>query len=414
MSRRQHLLDLRPLRSGTAYRGLWASTSLSGLGMQLTTVAVLYQVWELTRSPVWTGAIGLAHGIPMIVFGLVGGHLADTVDRRRLVQWSTAGQALGAAALAVQALLGVGSLALVLALVAAQTACGAVGAPARRTFVPRLLPAHLVGAGIALQMLSFQATMLVGPALAGLLIGWVGVAACYVVDAATFAIAWYAVRRLPSMPPDGGGAGKGVDAVVGGLRMIARRPVLRGSFLADLAATVLAMPIALFPLVNQERFDGDPRTLGLFFSAVAVGGVSAGLLSGSVTRARRSGLVQLGAAVVWGAMIAGFGLATPLWLALGALAVAGAADTVSVVSRAAMVQLVTPDSHRGRVSAVDHVVGVAGPDLGNVRAGLVAGWTSAPVALVTGGVLCIVGVVVVGLTHRELREVELAPAPARS
>lgn len=138
------------------------------------------------------------------------------------------------------------------------------------------------------------------------------------------------------------------------------------------------MPIALFPLVNEIRFGGNPRTLGLFLSAVAVGGITAGLLSGTVTHWRRSGLVQLSAAGIWGLALACFGLAGPLWLALGCLAVAGAADTVSVVTRSALVQLETPDAYWGRVSSVEHVIGVAGPELGNFRGGLLASVTSAP------------------------------------
>lgn len=409
MSARHTLLDLRPLRASRDYRRLWAGTSLSGVGLQLTTVAVLFQVWELTGSPLWTGMIGLAHGVPMIAFGLVGGTLADAVDRRTLVRWTTIGQVLSAAALAGQALAGLDSLALVLGLVAVQAGCSALGAPAGRTFVPRLLPRHLVPAGIALQMVAFQAAMLVGPAVGGLVIARWGVAVCYLVNALTFLVSLYGVWRLPSMRPEGEAARPGPRAALDGLRVIGRRPALRGSFVTDLFATVLAMPVALFPVVNEIRFGGDPRTLGLFLTAVAVGGVTAGLFSGAVTRAPRLGSVQLVAAAVWGAALAGFGLTGPVWLALGMLAVAGAADTVSVTTRAALVQLDTPDSHRGRVSSVEHIVGVAGPDLGNVRAGLVAGAIGAPLALVVGGVGCVVGVAAVALTTPSLRRYRVAP-----
>lgn len=178
----------------------------------------------------------------------------------------------------------------------------------------------------------------------------------------------------------------------------------------DLSATLLAMPIALFPLVNEIRFDGDPQTLGLFLSAVAVGGISAGLLSGTVTRWPRAGVVQLTAAGIWGLALAGFGLPGPLWLALGCLAVAGAADTVSVITRSTLIQLETPDAYRGRVSSVEHVIGVAGPELGNFRGGLLASATSATFSLVAGGLSATLAIAAVAATNRTLRAYRTQPA----
>lgn len=452
MSPTRHLLDLRPLRESPPFRRLWLASMLAGLGGQVAVVAVLFQVWESTRNPFWVGAIGLAQAVPMITLGLVGGPLADVLDRRLVSLWSTGAQALAALGLASQAVLGELPLTAVLALVAAQTGAGALGAPARRTFTVRLLPRRSVAAGIALLMLSFQAGMLVGPALGGVLIDVASVGACYLLNALALVVSWFAVRSLPPMrperpardpeapAPEGKASSPDAEApapdaeapapevvppepdrapalarllrrlrtavaMLGdGVVLIAHRPVLRGSFLVDLAATLLAFPVALFPMLNDERFGGDPRTLGLFLSSMAVGGLLAGVWSGAVTRARRLGLVQLGAATVWGMALLAFALSGPVWLALGFLAVAGAADTVSVTSRAAMVQLDTPDSLLGRVSSVEHVIGVAGPDVGNMRAGAVAGLTTPQVAAVTGAALCVVGVAVVGLTHRSVRD----------
>lgn len=349
--------------------------------------------------------------MPLLVFGLVGGTLADAIDRRSLVRWATVGQAVAGLALAAQALAGVESLSLVLGLVSAQSAASAVGAPARRTLIPRLLGPEQVGAGIALQLLTFQGAMLIGPALGGLVIGQWGVGACYLTFAGMVLLSLYGVIRLPSMPPEGAGTRPGLRSTVAGFTYVRQRPVLRGSFASDLAATLLSMPVALFPLVNEERFGGDPETLGLFLSCIAVGGIAASLFSGLVTRADRPGPIQLGAAAVWGLALAGFGLVAPLWLALALLVAAGAADTVSVTSRGLMVQLATPDSHRGRVSAVDHVVGVAGPDVGNFRAGLVAGLTSAPVALATGGLACAAVTGWIAWRNRPLRDFRVSHAP---
>ncbi|GLX01879.1 MFS transporter [Microtetraspora sp. NBRC 16547] len=412
MTWRERLTDIRPLRGSQPFRDLWIGSSLASIGQQIAVVAVLLQVWDLTRSPLWTGAIGLATGVPLLLLGLVGGSLADTVDRRSLVRAATVGQLITAVGLVVQAAAGNQSVSLLLALVAAQSGCAALGAPARRTFPVRLLPADQVAAGLALQNIAFQASMLIGPALAGIVLAQWRYPAAYAIQVVASAASLIAVVRLPPMPvPRAANEQQaGYDPrrrrgpTRGGWRIILRRPTLWGSFTIDLAATVLAMPIALFPLINEIRFEGDPRTLGLFLSAIALGGLGAGLFSGAVTRLHRSALVQIVAATVWGLALAGFGLAGPLWLALLCLAVAGAADTVAVVTRGALVQLETPDHYRGRVSSVEHVIGIAGPEIGNFRGGLLASLTSAPLALLAGGLAAAATVVSVGLINRPLRD----------
>ncbi|MFF8386982.1 MFS transporter [Streptomyces kanasensis] len=404
MSRRVRFLDTRPLRSSRPFRSLWIGSAASQLGGQIALVAVLAQVWDLTGSPVGTGAIGLATGLPMVVFGLLGGTLADAVDRRAIVRATTAGQVLAAGGLCAQALAGNRDVPVLFALVVLGAACGALGAPARRTFPVRLLPADQVAAGLALSNLSFQVAMLGGPALAGLVIARWDLPAAYAAQAVASMVALLSLLHLPAMRPEGADAAGGRRRPErGGLRTVLRRPTLWGSLGTDPSATLLAMPVALFPLVNEIRFDGDPRTLGLFLSAVAVGGVTAGLLSGTVTRRRRGGLVQLTAAGTWGLALAGFGLAEPLWAALGCLAVAGAADTVSVITRGALVQVETPDAYRGRISSVEHVIGVAGPELGNFRGGLLASVTSAPLALVAGGLSAALAVAAVAAANAPLR-----------
>lgn len=411
---RVRFLDTRPLRSSRSFRDLWIGTSISQLGSQIANVAVLAQVWDLTGSPVGTGAIGLATGLPIVLFGLLGGTLADTVDRRAVVRATTAGQLLAAAGLCAQALADNRNVLLLLALVAMGTSCSALGAPARRTFPVRLLPGDQVAAGLALTNVSFQAAMLAGPAMAGLIIARWDFPAAYATQAVAMAVSMLAVIRLPAMRPEGADvAGARRRPERGGWRIVLRRPTLRGSLATDLCATLLAMPVALFPLVNEIRFEGDPQTLGLFLSAVAVGGITAGLLSGTVTRWRRAGLVQLSAAVVWGLALACFGLAGPLWPALLCLAVAGAADTVSVVTRSALVQLETPDAYRGRVSSVEHVIGVAGPELGNFRGGLLASATSAPFALVFGGLSAALAIATVAATNGPLRAYRTPSASAK-
>lgn len=399
-------VDTRPLRDA-AFRRFWIGGTLSGLGSQMSVVAVLAQVWDLAGDPIAVGAIGLAQAAPMIVLGLAGGQLADTLDRRTLVVITTAGQTIAATLLAIQAIAGVTSLGLVLGLVALQSGCGGLGAPARRTFVSRLLPVDQVSAGVTLSHLSFQGAMLVGPALAGSVTAVWGVAVCYLIDAATYLVAFYSVLRLPPMPHADGGTRPKLGALWAGWRFIGSRPVLRGAFVSDLLATVLAMPVALFPMINEERFEGSPNTLGLFLSAIALGGIAAGAAAGTVTRRGRPGAVMLAACAVWGASLIGFGLGRDLWLVLACLVVAGAADTIAVVTRGTIVQVATPDPLRGRVSAVEHVLGVSGPDLGNFRAGLVASVSSASVAAVVGGAVCLAGVVAMAVTNRSLRRFDI-------
>ncbi|MER6065586.1 MFS transporter [Streptomyces sp. NPDC001792] len=400
----QPLIDVRPLRTSPLFRRLLVGRTVSTLGGFMTMVTVMYQVWDMTRSTAWTGAVGLAQAVPLVVFGLFAGAWVDRADRRRIYLTATVGQAACSALLAVQGFTGHVPVAAVLALVAAQAAFSALGAPAAGVFVPRLLPKDQVAAGLALNQVTGQSMMLLGPALAGVLLGWLGIGICYLLDALSFGVSFYGAFGLPALPPQGEPSRAGLHGVLDGLRFLAGHRVVRGALITDLAATVLCFPVSLFPLVNAERFGDDPRTLGLFLSALAVGGITATALSGAVTRLGRPGTVMLGAAAAWGAALALFGLTTNPWLGLALLAVAGAGDAISVVSRSTIVQTRTPDALLGRVTAAEQIVSQAGPSLGNVRGGLVAGWTSGATSLITGGLLCLLAVATVTATTPELRD----------
>src|SRR4051812_29295611 len=304
---RRFVLDLRPLRESADFRRLWTGSSLSILGGQMTGFAVTLQVYRMTHSSVAGGGVGLASGAPLVLLGLFGGAFADAVDRRRLVLATNIGSVLVSALLAAQAFAGLGLLWPLYALVAVQSLLGAVGAPARRTFVPRLLPAAQVPAGVALNQLSFQAGMMAGPALAGLVTAAGGLRLCYLADVASFGGTLYALARLPPMPPHGGSARPGVAAVVEGLRFVRRTPVLAGIFLADLDAMVLGMPFALFPALNAAHYGGTPQTLGLLGAAPAVGGLMGTALSGPGGRGARPRPAPLGAGAGWGGGVAGVG-----------------------------------------------------------------------------------------------------------
>ncbi|MFC4033371.1 MFS transporter [Streptomyces polygonati] len=403
MGVRHALLDLTPLRTSAPFRRLWAGQALSALGGQMALVAVMFQIWEMTDSTAWTGAVGLAQAIPLVVLGLFTGSLVDRVDRRKFYLVTTSGQAVCSLILALQGFLGNFPAAGLLLLVATQSCFVAGSGPASRTFIPGLLPKQQLAAGLALNRIAFQGAMLIGPALGGLTVGGLGVAGCYLIDALTFAAAIIGALGLPRMNPGNEPARPGLRGALDGLAFLARTPVIRGALLTDLATTVLSMPVSLFPLVNAEWFDNSPRTLGLFLTAIAAGGVAASLFSGAFTRLPHPGLVMLGGSATWGAALALFGLSPDPWTGLAFLALAGAADTVSVVSRSTIVQLHTPIELLGRVSAAEQIVGQAGPDIGNMRGGLVAGATSGTTALVSGGLLCITAVALIGTTTPGLR-----------
>ena len=397
MASRRLLADLTPLRESSAYRRLWLGSSLSSVGSQMTQFAVALQVYLLTHSSAAVGVVGLVSAIPAITCGLLGGTVIDAVDRRRLVLFTSSLLALTSAALALQALAQLDQLWLLYVLVAVQSLLGSINAPARRTFMPRLLPPDQVPAGVALTMLTMHVSLVIGPTMAGLLTAAGGLKLCYLLDAVSFLAALYGVFRLPAMRPEGGAVRPSLRAVAEGLRFLRRSQVLYGALLADVNATLLAMPFALFPAINAERFGGSPRTLGLFTASVAVGGILGSGLSGPVGRVTRQGRAMLIAGAIWGLSLAGFGTAHALVPTLVFLLVAGVADVSSVVLRSTIIQVGTPDAYRGRISAAEFVVGASVPELGNFRAGAIGSLTSPGFSAVAGGLAAAAGTAVLAL-----------------
>lgn len=379
-------LDLRPLRESPEFARLWVGSACSAVGSQFATFAAMFATWELTRSPFVVGLLGLARAVPLIALALAGTAVIDSLDRARLARLTTIGQLL--ATLGMAGAVWRDSAVGLIALVAISAGLSGLGMPARRALIPQLVPASRLTAAFALNSLSFQVAILLGPALAGLTTSAWRVEVCFLVDAASFVVALLGLRGLQGAGAPSGA--RGWSAAREGLVFATRRQVVLGALLFDLAATVLAMPMALFPVLNQERFDGNPTTLGLFLTAVAVGGVAGSLLSGRITRADRPGLVMTTCALTWGVALVVAGLAGDLWLVLTALGVAGLADTWSVTSRGALVQSYTPDALRGRVSALEHVVGTAGPEVGNFRAGIVGSFLGGGAAVAVGGLTCVV------------------------
>jgi MFS family permease len=392
------LVDVGPLRDSPPFRRLWIGSTLSSMGTAFTIFAVPLQVFDLTRSPLAVGAIGVMQMVPTLLIGLFGGALADAIDRRRLVLLTSACQALVSALLAAQAFAGLRAIWLLYLLVAVQAGISATGAPVRRTFIPSLLSPEQLSAGLALNRLSFQLMLIAGPSLAGVIaaVHGLGLRTCYLIDALSFTASLYGVGRLPSLA-GGAPSRPGLLAVGEGMAFIRRTGPLLGAFLVDLNATVFGLPVALFPAINAERFGGDPATLGLFSAAIGVGGLVSAGLSGPLNRIRRQGWAMLVSVAVWGAAFAGFAVVPGLWPTLSLLALAGAADTVTVVFRGTIVQAVTPDRLRGRVTAAEYIVGASGGQIGNLESGALGSVTTPVISALTGGLVTIAAALVIGL-----------------
>ncbi len=390
-------VDTRPLRI-PEYRRILVGQGTSFIGSMLTQVAVPVQIWALTESPLYVGFVGLAGLVPIVVFGLYGGAIADAVDRRVLYLWSSIGGWVVTLALLVQTLADVRNVWLILALVFVQSGMFAVASSARGAIIPRIVPTELVPAANTLNFTVGNVGQVAGPLIAGLLLVLPnGFALAYAADALLFTAALYSVLKLPSIPPQGEVRRPDMRAVAQGLRFIAVRPVLVMSFAIDIAAMVLAMPRSLFPAVADARFGGQ---VGPLYAAIAIGAVIAGLSSGWIGRVRRQGRALTVAIVGWGAAVAVSGLVGQLWLVVALLALAGAFDLVSAVYRQTILQTYAPDEMRGRMQGVFIAVVAGGPRLGDVRAGATAAVTSPTFSWVAGGIACMAVVIVAGLAVR--------------
>ena len=385
-------IDTGPLRHRD-YRRLFIGQGVSFVGFQVTAVAVPVQVYAITRSSFWVGILGLVGLLPLIVFGLWGGAVADAVDRRMLLLVSATLTWLVTLGLLAQAILDLSSLALILGLVAVQSAAFAVASPTRNAILPRLLSRAEVPAANTLNFTVTNVGTVAGPLLAGVIIArWGGFPVAYATDAVLFTVALYAALRLPPLPPLAAASAltrPGLRSVIDGLQFIARRPVLLMSFGVDIIAMVLAMPRALFPEVSAERF-GGPSAVGWLFAAISIGAVLGGLSSGWIGRVRRQGVALTCAIVGWGTAVALAGLGRTLWITVALLAVAGAADLVSSVLRQTILQVYAPDEMRGRLQGVFVVVVAGGPRLGDLRAGATAAVAGATFSWVAGGIASVV------------------------
>lgn len=382
-------VDISPLRQSRDFRLLFFGMSVSSMGSAMVMVALPYQVWDVTRSALAVGLLGATEFVPLVICSIVGGAIADAHERRRLMTWILLGEALVSGLLVFNAATWK-SLPMVYVLSAAMAAGFGFSIPTRRSWSPRLVAPEKLPAMAALEGSSFGISHLTGPMLGGVAIALLGLPATYAIDGLTFVFALSMIRAMRPSPASEHAPAPGFKSILEGFSFLKGRPTLTGSFVIDLNAMIFGMPKALFPAM-AAIMGGGPKALGLLYAAPSAGSFVAMAASGWTGKVRRQGLAVTIAVLGWGAAIAAFGLTRSIPLAVLCLAVAGFSDAVSGIFRTAIVQEVTPDHLRGRLSGMEIAVYAGGPTLGDVEAGVVAGLTSVRFSIVSGGLACLVG-----------------------
>jgi MFS family permease len=388
------------------------SQSVSFLGSMLTYVALPYQVYRLTHSSLAVGCLGLAELGPLLLTAFLGGALADAVDRRRLVLWTEAALAVGSGLLAVYALLDAPPVAPLYLAAGLMSALGGLQRPSLDALTPRFVDRAEIPAAAALSMLRGSVGMIAGPALAGMTIASLGLSATYAADFLSYLLSLVAFRMIRAVPPPEGTSGPSLAGILEGFRYARSRQELVGTYTVDFVAMVFGMPLALFPAIADHL--GGPRVLGLLYAAPAVGALLASLTSRWTARVHRHGRAVLGAAAVWGLAIVAFGLSDRFPLALAFLALAGAADGVSGLFRMTIWNQTIPDDLRGRLASIEIVSYTSGPLLGHAEAGAAAALGGVRFSVVSGGALCVAGVVACALLLPRFLayDARLAPGPS--
>ncbi|CAN5207114.1 MFS transporter [soil metagenome] len=426
--------DTRPLRNDH-FRRLWVANIITVIGAQLTVVAVPAQIYADTGSSAYVGLTGLFGLVPLVVFGLWGGALADVFDRRTLLIVTTVGLIGTSVLFWVQAALGNTNVWLLLCLFAVQQGFFGVNQPTRSAVLPRLITPELLPAANSLNMTVMMAGGIAGPLVAGALIPVLGLQWLYFIDAITLFATLSAVVRLPSLRIErlDGGTGRaqtpGLRSVVEGFTFLRTQPVLMMSFVVDLIAMVFGMPRALFPEIAAESFHGPDAgglAFAVLFAAIPLGSVVGGVLSGWVSRVSAQGRAVVVCIVVWGLAMVGFGIAVGiagaaeslrgamLVTAVLMLALGGAADMASAAFRSSMLQTVATDEMRGRLQGIFIVVVAGGPRVADVAHGASAALIGTSAAAAGGGVLVVIGVVVAALAVPSFVRYRLTQAPTRA
>jgi MFS family permease len=386
------VVDITPLRRYRHFRRLWAGQVVSGLGSQLTLVAVSFQAYALTRSTLVVGSIGLAQLVPLLAGALWGGTLADAMDRRRVLILTQVAMAAAVGGLVANASRSHPAVWPLFVCTAAGAGLQGVDWPARRAALPMLVEEPDVTAAIALQTSIQQLALVAGPALAGVLIATIGLSAVYGIDVATYAVALVAALLLPALVPSGGGTPLGLRSMTEGFRHLRGHKLLSATYWIDLNAMVFGMPRAVFPALGTGLFGGGAGVVGLLYAAPGAGSLVGSLFTGWCGRVRHQGRAIAACVTVWGVTITLFGVVPVLWIGLTLLALAGAADVVSAVFRQAVQQRAVPEHLQGRLSGTFFAVVAGGPRLGDAETGVAAAIGGPQFAVWSGGLACVVGV----------------------
>jgi MFS family permease len=412
---RRLFVDLNPLRHSRDFRLLFSGQLVSTLGSQLTVVAVPYQVYRMTHSSLNVGLISLAQLIPLLFFSMIGGSVSDTHDRRRVLLVTELLMAVTSAGLAINGSVSSPALWPLFVLSALSGALAGFDRPAFNASIPRMVLASDLAAAYSLWQVQIQVGTVVGPAIAGILLSSAGLSTVYWIDVATFLVSFASVAALAAQRPLEGAGRAGWKSIAEGGRYLRGRQVIQGVYLLDIDAMVFGMPRALFPALGLGAFHGGARAVGYLYAAPGVGALIGALMTGWVNFVRRQGLAVIIAVILWGAAITVFGVVDVLWIALVLLALAGWADVVSAVFRNTILQSAIPDSLRGRLSAIQIAVVQGGPRLGDLESGAVAEGLGVRFSVVSGGVACIAGALLLaaalpGFRKQERGSREVAPA----
>ncbi|HEY0389373.1 MAG TPA: MFS transporter [Gaiellales bacterium] len=407
---RRAAIDLTPLRRHRDFRLLMAGQSVTFLGSMITYVALPYQAYQLSGSSLVVGLLGVAELLPLLVAAFLGGALADARDRRRMLQLTELSFAAGSTILLVNAVIPSPQLWLLFVVSAGMAAVDGLQRPSLEALIPRLVDRDELTAAAAISTVRFTIGMILGPAVGGLLIAVIGLPATYGVDVATFLVSLATLRLMQAAPPPVEDAEVSLSSIAEGVRYAASRQVLMGTYVVDIVAMFFGMPMALFPAFAKEF--GGADVLGLMYAAPAVGSLLATVTSGWSGQVRRHGAAICVAAAGWGAAIVAVGVAPNLALVLLGLALAGGADTVSGIFRSTVWNQTIPDELRGRLAGIEQVSYSTGPLLGNVESGIAASLIGVRGAIVSGGALCVVGVLAVGLALPAFRRYDATAEPA--
>ncbi len=396
------------------FRRMLGGLFVSVVGTQMQRVAIAWQLYQLTGSPVAMGFLGLARVAPVLLLALGGGVLADAFDRRRVMLVTQSILGLVSVGLAVLTHLALVTPAVLYGAVAIAGVAVAFDAPARQSLVPLLVPrAHLPNA-LGLNSVAFELGTVCGPAIAGVLIGRYGVLPIYIADAVSFGVLLFAVAGIRHRSAVTERVRLSFTAVVDGFRFLGKEPVILSTMLLDFFATFFAGAMLLLPVVADKILSVGPEGLGLLYAAQPAGAALAAVAMSARGPIQAQGKVLLVAVAIYGAAIAGFGLSTLFPLSLLFLAISGAADCVSTVIRQTLRQLLTPDALRGRMTSVNMMFFQGGPQLGELEAGLMAGAFGTRAAITSGGLACVLVAVAAATWVPRLRQQRLEDAIARS